>query len=155
MDIPVIDTTTPNGQQTYMTRNQAYMLNSQVNSFLCSCPLYLDNGNVCAFVFLGMMERMKGRGSAWTGFDHDIIFGANGAARSISDLPHSNNGGGADGAAHSVSDLPCSSNGGWGRKSSSFCFGPFAHQKIDEERTELFVPFQTSHIAEISIEGNS
>ena len=53
VDIPAIDTTTPNGQQAYMTRDQAYMLNSQVNSFLCSCPLYLDNGNMHALVWRG------------------------------------------------------------------------------------------------------
>ena len=53
VDIPAIDTTTPNGQQAYMTRDQAYMLNSQINSFLCSCPLYLDNGNVHALVWRG------------------------------------------------------------------------------------------------------
>ena len=58
VDIPAIDTTTPMGQQAYMTRDQAYMFNSQVNSFLCSCPLYLDNGNVHALVFLGMTERI-------------------------------------------------------------------------------------------------
>ena len=29
VDIPAIDTTTPNGQQAYITRDQAYMLNSQ------------------------------------------------------------------------------------------------------------------------------
>ena len=62
MDIPAIDTTTPMGQQAYMTRDQAYMFNSQVNSFLCSCPLYLDNGNVHALVFLGMMERIRREG---------------------------------------------------------------------------------------------
>ena len=113
MDIPAIDTTTPNGQQAYMTRDQAYMLNSQVNSFLCSCPLYLDNGNVCAHVFLrNDGEDKKGRASAWTEFDHDIICGANGAARSVSDLPCSNNGGAADGALHSVLDLSCSTNRG-------------------------------------------
>ena len=52
VDIPAIDTTTPMGQQAYMTRDQAYMFNSQINSFLNSCPLYLNNGNVRAFVFL-------------------------------------------------------------------------------------------------------
>ena len=31
VDIPAIDTTTPMGQQAYMTGDQAYMLNSQVN----------------------------------------------------------------------------------------------------------------------------
>ena len=107
MDIPAIDTTTPNGQQAYMTRDQAYMLNSLVNSFLCSCPLYLDNGNVCALVFLrNDGEDKKGRASAWTEFDHDIICGANGAARSVSDLLCSNNGGAVDGAVRPVSDLP-------------------------------------------------
>ena len=57
-------------------------------------------------------EDKKRKASAWTEFDHDIVCGANGAARSVSDLPHSSNGGGANGAARSVSDLPCSNNGG-------------------------------------------
>ena len=74
VDIPASDTTAPMRQQVYMTRDRAYMLNSQVNSFLCSCPLYLDNENVHALVFLrNDGEDKKGRGSAWTGFDHDII----------------------------------------------------------------------------------
>jgi len=111
VDIPAIDTTTPNGQKTYMTRDQTYMLNSQINSFLCSCPLYLDSGNVCALLFLrNDGEDMKGRASTWTKFDHDIICRANGAARSVSDLPCSNNGGAADEALHSVLDLLHSRN---------------------------------------------
>ena len=113
MDIPAIDTTTPMGQQAYMTRDQAYMFNSQVNSFLCSCPLYLDNGNVCALVFLrNDGEDKKGRASAWTEFDHDIICGANRAACSVSDHSCSNNGGAADGPLHSVLDLSRSRNRG-------------------------------------------
>ena len=52
VDIPAMDATIPMGQQAYMTRDQAYMFNSQINSFLNSCPLYLNNGNVRAFVFL-------------------------------------------------------------------------------------------------------
>jgi len=59
VDIPAIDTTTPMGQQADMTRDQAYMLNYQVNSFLSSCPLYLDNGNVRALFFLGMMDMIR------------------------------------------------------------------------------------------------
>ena len=94
-----------------MTRDQTYMFNSQVNSFLYSCPLYLDNGNMCALLFLrNDGEDMKGRASAWIEFDHDIICGANGVARSISDLPCSNNGGAADEALHSVLDLSHSRN---------------------------------------------
>jgi len=106
VDIPAIDTTTPMGQQ-------AYMLNSQVNSFLCSCPLYLDNENVHALVFLrNDGEDKKGRASAWTEFDHDIICVANRVAHSVSDLPCSNNGGAADGALHSILDLSHSTNRG-------------------------------------------
>ena len=112
VDIPAIDTTTPMGQQADMTRDQAYMLNYQVNSFLSSCPLYLDNGNVRALFFLRNDGHDKnGIGSAWSGFDHDIICGAKGAARSVSDLPHGSNEGGANGVSRSVFDLPCSSNG--------------------------------------------
>ena len=37
VDIPPSDTTTPMRQQAYMTRDRAYMCNSQVNLFLCSC----------------------------------------------------------------------------------------------------------------------
>ena len=65
VDIPAIDTTTPMGQQAYMTRDQAYVLNSQVNPFLCSFPLYLDKGKVRALVFLrNDGEDKKERGSA-------------------------------------------------------------------------------------------
>jgi len=101
------------GQQADMTRYQAYMLNYQVNLFLSSCPLYLDNGNMHALFFLRNDGHDKnGIGSAWSGFDHDIICGAKGAARSVSDLPHGSNEGGANGVSRSVFDLPRSSNGG-------------------------------------------
>ena len=105
MDIPAIDTTTPMGQQAYMTGDQAYMLNSQVNSFLSSCPLYLDNGNTRTLVLL----RNDGEE---IGFDHDIICRANGAARSVCNLPHSSIEGVANGADHSVLDHSLSRNKG-------------------------------------------
>ena len=75
--------------------------------------LYLDNRNTHTLVLLrNDGEDKKGRGSKWTGFYHDIICGANGAAHSISDLPHNSNRGGANGAVRSISDHPRSSNGG-------------------------------------------
>ena len=86
MIILATDITTSMGHEVDMTRDRAYMLNSQVNSFLSSCPLYLDNGNVRTLVLL----RNDGEE---IGFDHDIMCGANGAARSVSGFAHSSNGG--------------------------------------------------------------
>ena len=146
MIILATDITTSMGHEVDMTRDRAYMLNSQVNSFLSSCPLYLDNGNMRTLVLLmNDGEDTKGRELAWTGFGHDFIHGQQ---RSCS-THFRRNGGGADGAIHSVSDLPSSSNGGGAnraihpisdhsaqqkrRRSGRSCstrFGPFTEQKL-------------------------
>ena len=61
---------------------------------------------VCSCFFRNDGEDKKGRASAWTEFDHVIICGTNGAARSVSNLPCSNNRGAEDGVVPPVSDLP-------------------------------------------------
>ena len=124
VDIPAIDTTTPNGHQAYMTRDQAYLLNSQVNSFLCSCPLYLDNGNVCALVFLGMMKRIcmdwiRSRHHFWSKRSCSLHFRPSAQQQRRRS-----------------------------RRSCSFCFWPFLHQQWRRGRTELLVLFWTFHAPE-------
>ena len=59
VDIPAMDTTIPMGQQAYMTRDRAYMLNSQVNLFLtvrtyCSQIWMLLNHVDELFIFRSM-----------------------------------------------------------------------------------------------------
>jgi hypothetical protein len=64
VDIPAADTTTPvgqQGQQDSITRDQAYMPNSQVNSFLAvhtysSQNWMLQNHNHSLFIFRNMSE---------------------------------------------------------------------------------------------------
>jgi len=43
VDIPAMDTTIPMGQQAYMTRDRAYMLNPQVNLSLAVCTYCSQN----------------------------------------------------------------------------------------------------------------
>ena len=59
VDIPAMDTTIPMGQQAYMTRDRAYMLNPQVNSSLavrtyCSQNLMLLNHDDGLLIFRSM-----------------------------------------------------------------------------------------------------
>jgi len=59
VDIPAMDATIPMGQQAYMTRNRAYMLNPQVNSSLavrtyCSQNLMLLNHDDGLLIFRSM-----------------------------------------------------------------------------------------------------
>ena len=53
-----------------ITRARARQPNHQVNSFLNSCPLYLENGNMRTLVLLRCDgEDKKGRAFAWAGFE--------------------------------------------------------------------------------------
>ena len=73
-DINTNDTSTPAPPPLVpITRARARQLNHQVSSFLTSCPLYLDNGNVRTLVLLrNDGEDKKGSGFAWAGFgQHD------------------------------------------------------------------------------------
>ena len=59
VDIPAMDATIPMGQQAYMTRDRAYMLNPQVNSSLavrtyCSQNLMLLNHDDGLLIFRSM-----------------------------------------------------------------------------------------------------
>ena len=59
VDIPAMDTTIPMGQQAYMTRDRAYMLNPQVNLSLavrtyCSQNLMLLNHDDGLLIFRSM-----------------------------------------------------------------------------------------------------
>ena len=59
VDIPAMDTTIPMGQQAYMTRDRAYMLNPQVNLSLavrtyCSQNLILLNHDDGLLIFRSM-----------------------------------------------------------------------------------------------------
>ena len=61
-DINAIDTSTPAPMPTStippgpIIRARARQLNHQVSSLLSFGPSYLDNGDMCTFVCLGMME---------------------------------------------------------------------------------------------------
>jgi hypothetical protein len=69
-DINTNGTSTPTSSPlSPITRARARQLHYQVSSFLSSCPLYLDNGNMHALVLLRYDgEDKKGRGFEWTGF---------------------------------------------------------------------------------------
>ena len=84
---------------------------------------------VCSCFFRNDGEDKKGRASAWTEFDLDIICGANRVARSVSDLLCSNNGGAADGALHSILDLSHSTNRG-GADGAVRSVSDLAHTRI-------------------------
>ena len=58
---PAAATSSPLGP---ITRARAHQLNHQASSSLSSCPLYLDNGNMCTFV----MRRNDGEDKKENGF---------------------------------------------------------------------------------------
>ena len=153
MIILATDITTSMGHEVDMTRDRAYMLNSQVNSFLSSCPLYLDNGNVRTLVLLmNDGEDKKGREFAWTGFGHNFIYSRTGTKLFTPFLEEWR----WSGWSYSFHFRP-SQQQQWRRSQPSHPshFGPFCTAETEEERTELFDPFRTIHGAETLIDYNS